>query len=73
MEETSIHKVDRNSNRFKHNPNQYFWTSDDSACEICGKRFFDLKMAFDMFDPNTEAASVICHKSCGSKFNLEIV
>jgi hypothetical protein len=70
---TIIHKIDRTSEHFKQNPNRLYWTSDDSACEICGERFKDGETGNDMFDPNTEEASVFSHKSCGAKRNLELV
>jgi hypothetical protein len=73
MEQTDIYKIDPKSEYAHINPNRRYWTTDDSACEICGKRFTTPNMAFEMFDPDGDVQSIIGHKSCGTKRNLELV
>ena len=56
-------------------PFKKYWTSDDSACEICGRRFDDNIPGPDMYDPEDEVfemyGSIICHLSCGQARGLE--
>lgn len=47
-----------------------FWSANDSRCEICGVSFNLLTEIAEMFDPDSDDGSVICHVHCGVKNNL---
>lgn len=47
-----------------------YWSANDSVCEICGVGFDLLSMIAEMFDPDSENGSMICHLHCGLKNNL---
>lgn len=37
----------------------------ETHCEICGEAFRATDELAEMYDPDTDAASVICHAGCG--------
>jgi hypothetical protein len=44
----------------------------ETHCEICGERFRDTDELAEMYDPDSDAASVICHAQCGLSRNYEV-
>jgi hypothetical protein len=44
----------------------------ETHCEICGEVFRATDQLAEMYDPNSDAASVICHAQCGLSRNYEV-
>ena len=49
-----------------------FWSADDSLCEICGVSFNLLTEIAEMYDPDSNDGSLVCHVRCGRVHSLEI-
>ena len=49
-----------------------YWSANDSLCEICGVSFDLLYEIAEMYDPDSDDGSIICHVRCGVANNLEI-
>lgn len=41
------------------------WSFDDSVCEVCGVSFNLLSEIAEMYDPDSDDGSIICHMRCG--------
>jgi hypothetical protein len=44
----------------------------ETHCEICGEVFRATDQLAEMYDPDSDAASVICHAQCGLSRNYEV-
>ena len=44
----------------------------ETTCEICGEPFQPGDARAEMFDPATDAGSVICHATCGLAKGYEV-
>lgn len=49
-----------------------FWSANDSLCEICGVSFNLLTEIAEMYDPDSNDGSLVCHVRCGRVHHLEI-
>lgn len=43
-----------------------------TRCQLCGERFSPNDERAEMYDPATDAESVICHASCGLARDMEV-
>lgn len=44
----------------------------ETHCEICGERFRPNDEQAEMYDPDSDAGSVICHAQCGLWKGFEV-
>jgi hypothetical protein len=44
-----------------------YWSADSGICELCGKEFPGRVPEADMYNPDGDDGSVICHTACGLK------
>jgi hypothetical protein len=44
----------------------------ETRCEICGEQFAAKAQVAEMYDPNTDAQSLIVHAECGLARGFEV-
>jgi hypothetical protein len=47
-----------------------YWSANDSLCEICGVSFNLLSEIAEMYNPDDDDGSIICHVRCGVRNDL---
>ena len=48
------------------------WSFNDSVCELCGYEFNLITKIAEMYEPDSDDGSIICHVQCGKNNNLII-
>ncbi len=48
------------------------WSANDSRCEVCGVYFNLLSEIAEMYDPDSDDGSIVCHVRCGTANDLVI-
>lgn len=49
-----------------------YWTAGDTACEVCSVSFNLLSEIAEMYDPDSDDGSIVCHVRCGNANDLVI-